>query len=209
MNRALISTIELFEIDLPRYRHDSLGWLENCRIGILKLSYLGEEGLAEGLMCIGKQTFDLVRWGCCLRYICGLTLEEAITATTMNILKQPDHSQYSLALMALLDVRSRLEQHSARTTSDDKGKAIDAGLLELNRTAFAEGAAASLRVGGGTSLAIFNQTAAAETEVRAKAPVNRLPLLGPNFPTDTHALIRRSSAYLSLFGVSTKNRHPG
>ncbi|WP_145135803.1 MULTISPECIES: hypothetical protein [Paenibacillus] len=209
MNRALIPTIELFEIVLPRYQHHSLGWLENCRIGILKLPYSGEEGLAEGLLCSGKQAFDLVRWGCRLRYICGLTLEEAITATAMNILKHPDHNQYPLALMALLDVRSRLEQHTARTTAEHMGRSLDAGLLELNRTAYAEGAAASLRIGGGTSLAISGRTAALDTEVQAKAPVNRLPLLGREFPTDTRALIRRSSAYLSLFGAGTKNRHPG
>ncbi|WP_145947120.1 hypothetical protein [Paenibacillus sp. Y412MC10] len=200
MNRALISTIELFEIVLPRYQHHSLGWLENCRIGIVKLPYSGDEGLAEGLLCSGKQAFDLVRWGCCLRYICGLTLEEAITATAMNILKQPGHNQYPLALMALLDVRSRLEQHTTRTTAEHMGRSLDAG---------AKGAAASLRIGGGTSLAISGLTADLDTEVQANAPVNRLPLLGPEFPTDTRALIRRSSAYLSLFGASTKNRHPG
>lgn len=127
----------------------------------------------------------------------------------MNILKQPDHNQYPLALMALLDVRSRLEQHTARTTAEHMGRSLDAGLLERNRTAYAEGAAASLRIGGGTSLAISGLTADLGTEVQAKAPVNRLPLLGREFPTDTRALIRRSSAYLSLFGASTKNRHPG
>jgi hypothetical protein len=209
MNRALIPTIELFEIVLPRYQHHSLGWLENSRIGILKLPYSGEEGLAEGLLCSGKQAFDLVRWGCRLRYLCGLTLEEAIAATAMNILKQPGHNQYPLALMALLDVRSRLKQHTARITAEHMGRSLDVGLLELNRTAYAEGAAASLRIGGGTSLAISGLTADLDTEDQAKALINRLPLLGREFPTDTRALIRRSSAYLSLFGASTKNRHPG
>ncbi|MBB3128973.1 hypothetical protein FHS19_003648 [Paenibacillus rhizosphaerae] len=209
MNRALISTIELFEIDLPSCRHHSLGWLDNCRIGLLKLPYSGEEGLAEGLLCSGKQAFDLVQWGCCLRYLCGLTLEEAITATAMHILKLPDHNQYPLALMALLDVRSRLEHLDTRTTVDDMGRPLDAVPLQLNRTAYAKGGAASLRIGGGTSLAISGLTAALETEDLEKAPVDRLPLLGPEFPTDTPALIRRSSAYLSLFGASTKNRHSG
>ncbi|SDT11805.1 hypothetical protein SAMN05444162_3132 [Paenibacillaceae bacterium GAS479] len=102
-----------------------------CRYAVLQLSCGICDGWSEELVAVGGESFDLIRWACCLQPLRRMTMEQA-WQTAWKYRSRWGEARSHLVLSALLELESKLDK-PLQIGPVDQRRAFDRQSDWLNR----------------------------------------------------------------------------